>query len=36
VCSQLCGLGHYKMKAYLYVMSQSDYDDWLKKQAAMQ
>jgi cytochrome c oxidase subunit 2 len=36
VCSQLCGLGHYNMKAYLYVMSQADFDDWLKKQAALQ
>lgn len=36
VCSQLCGLGHYNMKAYLYVYSQEDYDNWLKKEAAMQ
>jgi len=36
VCSQLCGLGHYNMKAYLEVMSQEDYDGWLKKQAALQ
>jgi len=36
VCTQLCGLGHYNMKAYLSVMSQADYDDWLKKQAALQ
>jgi cytochrome c oxidase subunit 2 len=36
VCTQLCGLGHYNMKAYLSVMSQQDFDDWLKKQAAMQ
>jgi cytochrome c oxidase subunit 2 len=36
VCSQLCGLGHYNMKAYLSVLSQPDYDDWLKKEAAMQ
>jgi cytochrome c oxidase subunit II len=36
VCTQLCGLGHYNMKAYLFVMSQSDFDDWLKKQAALQ
>ena len=36
VCSQLCGLGHYNMKAYLEVMSQQDFDDWLKKQAALQ
>src|SRR5208282_609204 len=36
VCTQLCGLGHYNMKAYLEVMSQADYDNWLKQQAAMQ
>ena len=33
---QLCGLGHYNMKAYLEVMSQQDFDEWLKKQAALQ
>jgi len=36
VCTQLCGLGHYNMKAYLSVLSQSDFDDWMKKEAAMQ
>lgn len=36
VCTQLCGLGHYNMKAYLSVLSQADFDDWLKKQAALQ
>jgi len=36
VCSQLCGLGHYNMKAYLSVLSQQDYDDWIKKEQAMQ
>jgi len=36
VCTQLCGLGHYNMKAYLNVLSQDDFNDWLKKQAAMQ
>jgi cytochrome c oxidase subunit II len=36
VCTQLCGLGHYSMKAYLDVLSQADFDDWLKKEAAMQ
>jgi len=34
VCTQLCGLGHYNMKAYLSVLSQADFDDWMKKQAA--
>jgi cytochrome c oxidase subunit II len=36
VCTQLCGLGHYNMRAYLSVLSQQDYQDWLKKEAAMQ
>ncbi len=36
VCTQLCGLGHYNMKAYLYVYSQADFDDWLKKEATLQ
>jgi len=36
VCSQLCGLGHYNMKAYLEVKSQEDYDAWIKQQAALQ
>jgi cytochrome c oxidase subunit II len=36
VCTQLCGLGHYNMKAYLDVLSQEDFDKWLKQQAAMQ
>jgi cytochrome c oxidase subunit II len=36
VCSQLCGLGHYSMRAYLSVMSREDFDDWLKKEAALQ
>jgi len=33
VCTQLCGLGHYNMKAYLNVMSQDDFDKWLKAQS---
>src|SRR5229473_3094208 len=36
VCTQLCGLGHYNMKAYLEVKSQEDYDGWIKQQAALQ
>jgi cytochrome c oxidase subunit 2 len=36
VCTQLCGLGHYNMKAYLDVLSQDDFNEWLKKQAALQ
>jgi cytochrome c oxidase subunit II len=33
VCTQLCGLGHYNMKAYLEVMSEADFEQWLKTQA---
>jgi cytochrome c oxidase subunit 2 len=33
VCTQLCGLGHYNMKAYLNVMLQEDFDKWLKEKA---
>jgi cytochrome c oxidase subunit 2 len=36
VCTQLCGLGHYNMRAYLSVLSQEDYDNWIKKQATFQ
>jgi len=33
VCTQLCGLGHYNMRAYIEVMTQEKYDEWLKAQA---
>jgi len=33
VCTQLCGLGHYEMRAFLQVVSQNDFDDWLKQQS---
>ncbi len=36
VCTQLCGLGHYKMKAYLQVLSQDDFNKWLQEKAAAQ
>src|SRR6266851_6361902 len=36
VCTQLCGLGHYNMKAYLDVLSNDDFNEWLMKQAANQ
>jgi cytochrome c oxidase subunit 2 len=36
VCTQLCGLGHYNMKAYLNVMTPEDYDKWMKAQEAAQ
>lgn len=33
-CAQLCGLGHYRMRGYLTVQSQHDYDEWIKEQEA--
>ena len=36
VCTQLCGLGHYNMKAYLQVVTPDEFDQWLKTQAAQQ
>jgi cytochrome c oxidase subunit II len=31
MCTQLCGLGHYNMRAFLNVVSQEDFDNWLKQ-----
>jgi cytochrome c oxidase subunit 2 len=36
VCTQLCGLGHYNMKAYLNVLSPEDFDKWIKQKASEQ
>lgn len=36
VCTQLCGLGHYSMRAFLLVMSNDDYQKWLQDQTAAQ
>jgi cytochrome c oxidase subunit 2 len=36
MCTQLCGLGHYNMKAYLNVLSQEDFDKWVKQKASEQ
>ena len=34
-CSQLCGLGHYRMKGTYEVMTQADYDAWQAEEAAL-
>ena len=36
LCTQLCGLGHYNMKAYLNVLSQDDYEKWMKEKISEQ
>ncbi len=33
-CSQLCGLGHYRMRGAYSIKSQADYDAWMKEQVA--
>lgn len=33
-CSELCGLGHYKMRSFLDVMEEADYEAWLDEQAS--
>jgi cytochrome c oxidase subunit 2 len=30
VCTQLCGWGHYRMKAYVRVVEPAEYDAWLE------
>ncbi len=32
VCSQLCGIGHYRMRATLQVVSEEEFEKWLKAQ----
>ena len=32
-CSQLCGLGHYRMRAQVFVHAQEDYEAWMKQAA---
>lgn len=32
-CAELCGLGHYRMRALVTVHSQADYANWLAEQA---
>jgi cytochrome c oxidase subunit 2 len=32
-CAQLCGLGHYRMKGFLTVETEAEFEDWLAKEA---
>jgi len=34
-CSQLCGLEHFRMKGVYAILSQSDFDAWLMKEASL-
>ncbi|HXZ81100.1 MAG TPA: cytochrome c oxidase subunit II [Terriglobales bacterium] len=33
-CAELCGLGHYKMRAMMRVVSQSEFDNWMAQRIA--
>lgn len=33
-CSQLCGLGHYRMRATAHIVNEQDFNQWLKSQSA--
>ena len=33
-CAELCGLGHYRMRSFLNVVSQAEYDKWVQDQEA--
>jgi cytochrome c oxidase subunit 2 len=33
-CSQLCGLGHFRMRGIYAIQTQEDYDAWLKEEAS--
>lgn len=34
-CSQLCGLGHYRMRGVYQIQSQADYQAWLAEEASL-
>jgi cytochrome c oxidase subunit 2 len=36
VCTQLCGMTHYNMRAYLRVLSEEDFEKWMRQKAAEQ
>ena len=33
-CAELCGLAHYRMRGFFNVVTQPEFDEWLRKQAA--
>ena len=33
-CAELCGLGHYKMRSFLEVLEQADYEKWLREHSS--
>lgn len=35
VCSQLCGLGHYRMRGFVTIQSQAEFDAWLSNEFSL-
>lgn len=35
-CSQLCGLGHYRMRGFYTIQTQADFDNWMKEERKAQ
>lgn len=33
-CAQLCGLGHYRMRGFLTILPQGEYDEWMATEVA--
>lgn len=33
VCTQLCGLGHYRMRAYVRVVPEAEFESWMRAQS---
>jgi cytochrome c oxidase subunit II len=33
-CAQLCGLGHYRMRAYVTVVSAEEFEKWMAEKVA--
>ena len=35
-CSQLCGLGHYRMRGFYTIQTQADFDKWVQEETKNQ
>jgi cytochrome c oxidase subunit 2 len=33
-CTELCGLGHYRMQGFLYVLSENGFRQWLQERSS--
>ena len=35
-CSQLCGLGHYRMRGFVTIQTEGEFRDWFQEEMAFQ